>query len=357
MVVHRGREAALREEVGGVLPDFGDGVRLGVQGPHVCVPVAPEPHGHLVGHVEPPPVDAVGGVAVAVGVHPARRRVEDVLFGAGVQVGAVGRIGKLGQRLDAPPAFVGKLVRGRRRVVEAFDDVPVFVGRRLALLAQVVEREKVAPGVVEDAVDDDAHPARVRLLDEREEQAVRRRHVPRRRVARLQFHQRKIALGVGPEVRVDVVEGVAVVLVHRPGVEDGVEIQRVDTQILEVVELVNDALEVAAVAPVEDAVLVELRPHRLFPAVARVPVARPRRDTPAFARHDGRFQTRARGVVRWVAVAEALGEDLVPDGIGGPRWHRLAGGIAQRVGHVGVARHVAGGEGEQQKERRKAHQL
>src|SRR5690606_24664550 len=103
------------------------------------------------------------------------------------------------------------------------------------------------------------------------------------------------------------------------GVEDGVEVERVDAERVEVVELVDDALEVAAVTPVEDAVLVEVLAARGLPAGAGVPVRSPRRHGPGPGHAlDGELQRGARRVVTRVAVAEALGEELVEDGVGRP---------------------------------------
>ena len=167
---------------------------------------------------------------------------------------------------------------------------------------------------------------------------------------------------------VDVVERVAVVLVERAGVEDGVEVDRVDAEVVEVVELVDHALQVAAVAPVEDAVLVEVRRR------ARSPSRRGRTSrsvhgvTAQALRHavDGELERGARRVVRRVAVAEALGEELVEDGVGGPcgdvrvRGHRstrppkLHRGLRRRD-HVRLG--TAGEQGERSEEERPGHSV
>ena len=96
-------------------------------------------------------------------------------FGPGVQVVALLGVGKLGQRVDAPPALVAKLILRRGRIVERLDDVPILVGRLGLLLAQVGEREEVAAGVIEHAVDDHADAAGVGLSQQFRETACRPR--------------------------------------------------------------------------------------------------------------------------------------------------------------------------------------
>ncbi len=52
---------------------------VGVGGLHHFAPIAPEVGVDVRRNVEPPAVDAVGGVAVAIGVHPALRHCEEML--------------------------------------------------------------------------------------------------------------------------------------------------------------------------------------------------------------------------------------------------------------------------------------
>ena len=49
VVVHRGGEAAFAEEFVGLVPEFGDGIGLGVDAADVRVPVGPELQRYLIG--------------------------------------------------------------------------------------------------------------------------------------------------------------------------------------------------------------------------------------------------------------------------------------------------------------------
>jgi hypothetical protein len=116
-----------------------------------------------------------------------------------------------------------------------------------------------------------------------------------------------------------VVEEGRVVLVQRRGLEDRVQVDRVHPQRLDVVELLEDALEVPAVAP-DVGVPEEVMAVRLLPGLQQVPIRGPGGYPPVAERLVGprppevcRF-----GIVPRIAVAEALGEDLVPDRVRGP---------------------------------------
>ena len=108
-----------------------------------------------------------------------------------------------------------------------------------------------------------------------------------------------VAARVGAEVAVDVVVVPGVVLVQRGCVVHRVEIQGGDAEILEIVEPVDDALQVAAVA----AGLyrrVEVLPGRLGPGLLPIPVLRPGRRPPAVGRGAGRSLLRCRAASdRW----------------------------------------------------------
>ena len=86
----------------------------------------------------------------------------------------------------------------------------------------MVEGPEAAAGVVEDAVEDDLHPARVAGVEQLAER------------------------GVAPEKRVDRQVVIGVVAVVRGGGEDRVEVERRDPERLQVVEPIDDAEEIAA---------------------------------------------------------------------------------------------------------------
>ena len=84
--------------------------------------------------------------------------------------------------------------------------------------------------------------------------------------------------------------------------------------------LLDHSLEVAAISP-ELRVVVEVLARCALPRLEGVPVGRPRRDAPVGTDRVVRPRALHVGgsrVVRRVSVAEALGKDLVPDGVGGP---------------------------------------
>ncbi len=91
----------------------------------------------------------------------------------------------------------------------------------------MVEREEAATGVVEDAIEHDAHPASVCRVE--------------------QLAQRVIAT----EQRIDLEVVVRVVAVVRAGAEDRGQVDRGDPEILEVPEVLGDPAQVAALEPVD----------------------------------------------------------------------------------------------------------
>ena len=142
------------------------------------------------------------------------------------------------------------------------EEEPVDVGRVGPVLEDVVEGEEAPPDVVEDAVEDHAHPAGVGRVEELAEG------------------------GVAAEERVDPVVVPGVVAVVRGGGEDRVEVEGVHAEVLQVVELLGDAEEVAPLEAVGG-----------------------RRGVPGLE---------VRGPGEALAPREAVGEDLVEDGVADP---------------------------------------
>ncbi len=142
-----------------------------------------------------------------------------------------------GQGRQAPPGLVAER-RGRRpggRVGEqratgvemrVIEPEPVAIRRGGPVLEDVVERPEPAPGVVEDAVEDDPHPAVVGRVEQ-------------------------LAQGiVATEQRIDRQVVVGVIAVVRGRGEDRVEVERGDAEILEIAEVLGDPAEVAALEAV-----------------------------------------------------------------------------------------------------------
>ena len=144
---------------------------------------------------------------------------------------------ELGQGRQVPPGRVAELGRGRPgwRVglkrppsVEPRVGVePVSVWGRRPGLHHVMEWEEAATGVVEDAIEHDAHPAPVRGVEQ-------------------------LAQGViAAEQRIDLEVVVGVISVVRARAEDRGQVDRADPEILEVAEVLGDPAQVAAFEPVD----------------------------------------------------------------------------------------------------------
>ena len=305
--------------------------------------------GDVAGDVQPPAVHAVGGVAIAVGVEPSLRDGEDVLPRAGGQPGhrvvlehrqrAAGLVP--GVVLDAAGLADGLGTPEVLLEAPIGDLEPAGVLAVATLLQHVLEEGVRGAGVVEDAVDHDLEAAVVRLVEEIQEDLVGGRELPRRRVVGLALDLLETLLGEHAEVVVDVAEVRRVVLVHRVGLEDRVEVQGVDAELLQVGQRLPQPLEVAAVAagPHVALALVEvfLAGRLAGVRVGLPPVAGPGQQV--------LVGVRARVIPR-VAVAEALDEDLVPDGLLGPV-RRLEAGVeagGEGLGRVERGGHAAGAQ-------------
>ena len=124
--------------------------------------------------------------------------------------------GALGVGVERSPSF-----EHRRLEME-----PVAVGRLATVLEHVMERPEPSTAVVEDAVEDDPHPASVGLVE--------------------QFTERRVAA----QQRVDRHVVVRVVAVVRCRGEDRREVQRGDAEVIELVQALGDAEQIAALEPV-----------------------------------------------------------------------------------------------------------
>ena len=126
--------------------------------------------------------------------------------------------------------------------------------------------------MVEDSINDDAHLPAVGFADEFQEQPVGRTPAPGGRIGGIfGGEQGGIASGIRSEMTVDVMVSCRAVFVQRRGVKDRIEVQRVDAQILEVIEPVENALEIASVAA-ELGVVVEVFSAGPLPRLECVPV-------------------------------------------------------------------------------------
>ena len=128
-------------------------------------------------------------------------------------------------------------------------------------------------------------------------------------------HQSTVAFGVGTEIRINVMVTGAVVFVVRGRIEDRIQINGIDAKILQVIELVDDPLQIAAVAATLH-VLPELRfAVGFFVILQLVPITAPGVHTPLLRRLH-RVGTRDVGhgrVIRRIAVAEAPGGPMTAE--------------------------------------------
>ena len=121
----------------------------------------------------------------------------------------------------------------------AVDEEPAAIRRRFAVFDNVLKFVPPVAAVVEYAVEDDAHPARVDAIDQPPQ------------------------IGLRAEGRVDLEIIGRVVLVVRRCAEDGRQIQTRRAERLDVVELLRNARQIAA--------------HEILPRRCRTPVFRTRR--------------------------------------------------------------------------------
>ena len=95
-----------------------------------------------------------------------------------------------------------------------------------------------------------------------------------------------------------------------------------------IIELVDHALQIAAIAPIEHAVLEEIRPPLSFPNPRAHTSRRSMAKSPTTPDDRAPSSDLARRIVRAVAVAESLRKNLVEDGVGDPLGHLDAADFA-----------------------------
>ena len=284
-IVHQPVVGAAIEQVRAFVPDLGEDVRISIHGPHPAAKLLPEARClDLGGDVEPP---TIGSEA-----RPVLGGLEEVLAHLGVV-----RV-ELGERREVPPGAIAQrrqrlptcgmrqgpisLERLRARFFGVgpqlaprgepigVEDEPIDVRRRCAVLHDVVERPQSAAGVVEDAIQDQPHAALVYRVDQ----------LAQRFVAAQQRIHPPVVVGVVPMIR--------------GRGEDRVQADGVDPQVDQVVEMLGDPQQVAALEAV---------PRRRI--VPRLQVT---------------------GLVYARAPRESVREDLVDDRVSYPRRGIVVGG-------------------------------
>src|ERR1043166_3443542 len=125
LIVHHAVELIAAQPLRWWVPDLADDDRVRIYSLYPLPPLAPENAADFVRHVEPPTIHTIGGIAIAVRVHPPPRDRFDMLAQPAVNVPVLTLL-QHRQPVEAPPAFPFK----RRPTC---DRVPVFEPRVLAV--------------------------------------------------------------------------------------------------------------------------------------------------------------------------------------------------------------------------------
>ena len=253
--------------------------------------------GQLVGHVKAP--------AAGTGAQPLAHHA--VLAADELAVLGVALI-QVGQGVNAPPAAVGTV--GAQLVPATIGRVLALEGAYAVVVAVAVEVQRVGSGMVEHAVQDDGDAALAGLVAQALEALLVAQH------------------------RVDLQVVARVVAMRRLRLEDGVKVQHRHAQAFQIVKVLADALQRAAVeVPLGDAaVLVTLVVRGLVPVVHQG----------ALGAVGMQLEGSVGALVPVLAAREAVGEDLVDDALlvplGKRRAQHLVAGDLER-------RRLAQGEG------------
>ena len=197
------------------------------------------------------------------------------------------------------------------------DVEPRCISRVLLLFPKIGKGKKFSRAVIKNPIDDDAESSAMSLLDEFKKLLVGRAPFPALRIGCFPSGKGDISCRIGTKVGISVVKGAGVVLVEGRGFENGIQIESGNSEVLEVVETIDDALKITSVAagPVGG---VDVGTDLLFPIFKSVPILSPRYDFPfsfGLVRHAGVF---GGGIILGITVPEPLGKDLVPDRFLGP---------------------------------------
>eukprot|EP00166_Cyanidium_caldarium_P002025 ctg_2071.g429 len=271
---------AVVDRVAGEMPRLADDARVGVLGLDCLAKAGPEIGGQLLRRVQPPAVrpgrHRRGGVVGVV----RSRRVGQPPPGDGVVRPEHIHLHRRILAVEAGSFDVGA-DEGEEIVIRAVAGGARADGAALPLEAAIaIEQHRVAGGGAEDAVQDDVHATAVCLLGQSEEQVG---------AAEGARHTFKVG---------HVVAGVRRRLEHRHQIQD------VDAEVLQVIQFVQDALQIAAV----ELILVGTGPRavRLLRVVHRLVPGRVVEHGRAVA-----VGVVGRGVIAAITVAEAVRQDVV----------------------------------------------
>ena len=292
LVVHDGVERVALEPGRRGLPDLARDVGVRIDRLHERSPLAPERDRYLVRYIQAPTVDAIGGIAVTVGVEPAPREREQVLAQRCTRdaVGVV--LPELRQRAMVEPAFV----------LEWFprpDLEPVRIGTRGPALTHIAERRVTRADVIEHAIQHDPESGALEFAEHIQELAIVGIERPGRGVEQILGRLGLAIRGAHAVAFVDVQVVRGVVLVRALGLEHGQQVERVHAQGLEVGDRFDQPAEVPPALPVPDLIAIE------GPVVGRLPL---RTRGPWAPPLDQALPGRCPR-----APPEAIDQDLVPD--------------------------------------------
>ena len=290
-VVHRRVEGVAEEELAGVEPGLRDRQRLRLVTLDRDAPGAPE----IVRH----PGRDVHAPARRAAVQP---ELHHAVPAEGVVAEGAAGLVQLGQVLDADPGGVlvvgpgpGEVEAEPARIGRGRVGLAVVEGAAGREVAEAVEVGRVRADVVQRGVRDHAQAALAGLAGQ------------------------ALEVVVAAEGRIDALVVAGVVLVIAGGLEDRRQVQRVDAQLAQVIELVDEAGEVAA----EEVVVVDrVRAVAAARLVRAVQPARMALDAVVLV--PGLADLR---IVGAVAVAEALGEDVVVDEVAREAGDGEVGGV------------------------------
>ena len=200
------------------IDQFGRDVSVRIDAFDHLAPLLPKRMGHTEGDVQAPTVDTVGRIAIAIGIHPATGRGENVVTRTGYDPLLI--LPEFRQRFVPEPAFVIEL-RAFFLIAPGIDREPIGVSRILLLLHHIEKRPTAQAHVIEHTVKNHPNSARVALLDQLESQFVGRSPQPRRRVSRILLRNQFPVTGrIGAEIWIDMMVTHAVVFVRRGRIED-----------------------------------------------------------------------------------------------------------------------------------------
>ena len=238
-VVHHRIKGTPVEPVLSAVPDFTDDVGIRVDRLHEVAPLDPEGKWYFVRNVEPPAVDAVGRITVAVWIHPSAGDVHDVLACCLACQSTCLVLGKDREFAEPSPALVLEwLPRGHIK--------PVGIGRCLAVGLDVPEGRVSSADMIEDAIDDDTEALGLGEFQKVQEGPIALCEGPRIRVEQVLVCFGVLVVQPATIVLINVhkVRGVVLVVTFR--LKDRIEVEGVDAEFFQVVEPFAQSYKITA---------------------------------------------------------------------------------------------------------------